>query len=282
MEPMKQVEISIVSILFGLLPSILMMIGPSPAEISLLALRRPILAFLLAIPMPSVRLANNGLFQDHALFQQKPIEVETTVRIGFFSKPPIWFKALLSACEYALAGIAVANMAIQVYQLAFWAITVSAVAILSGSIPKTYAPFLWILLIVLIHIATFIAMNLRYKEDPGHQRYPKSLLQWVRDEFTPCVYGNPVCLVRRENSYIYMFFHYWAGMGIVILFIYATIFLSSTIFISFGDAVTVVARFFFASIVCRWVLSFELHGMKEVTSQTSNTLSTNNVLMNGT
>jgi hypothetical protein len=228
-------------------------------------------SLLLAIPMPSVRLANDGLFENHALFQQQLVEVEVTLRVGILTKPPFWFKALLSACEYTVAGVAVANMAVQVYQLAFWAITVSAIAITSGGIPKTYAPFLWILLIIIVHLITFIAMNLRYKEHPEHQRYPKSPLLWVRDEITPCIYGNRVCLVKKENSYFYMFVHYWAGMGIVILFIYATIFLSSTIFISLGDAVTIMARFFFASIVCRWILLFELHGMKEVTSQTYRT-----------
>ena len=281
MDAMRLVEMSIVSILFGLLPSILTMIGPSPAEISLLALRRPVLAFLLAIPMPAVRLAYNGLFQDHELFQQMPIEVENPIRTGFFASPPIWFKASLSACEYTLAAGAVANMAIQVYQLAFWAVTVSAIAIGSGSIPKTYAPFLWILLIGLVHVITFTAMKLRYKEVQGQQRHPKFLLRWVQNEITPCVYGDPIFFEPKKSSYAYQFVHYWAGMGIVILFTYATIFLSSTIFISLGDAVTIMARFFFASIVCRWVLSFELHGMKEVRSREDrNASSTNDMLMN--
>ena len=54
---------------------------------------------------------------------------------------------------------------------------------------------------------------------------------------------------------------------------YATILLSSQIFISLGDAIVVMARFISGVLVCRWIVVFELRGMREVTSQDSSSLS---------
>jgi hypothetical protein len=271
----KTVEMSIVSILFGLLPSMMLMVGPTPGEVSLLAMRRPVLALLLTIPMPSVRFSDDWMHQDHISFLRR--RVDFTFRPEILAKTPIWLRALLSVFEYTMAGVAVANMVFQAYQLAFWAITVSSIAINSEPIPEIYAPFLWILLIILVHLLTFIAMSLRYKKDPEHPRVGlKPLLRWLDDEVTPCLYNDPLLLVRADNSYLQICLFYWAGMGVVVLFVYATVILSSTIFISLGDAVPVIARFFLGSQVCRWILLFELHGMKQVTSQYIKSQDSNN------
>lgn len=275
MPAFKGVEMSIVSILFGLLPSMMLMVGPTPGEVSLLAMRRPVLALLLTTPMPSVRFFDDWMHYDHISFLRR--RVDFTFQPKILAKTPTWLRALLSVFEYTMAGVAVANMVFQAYQLAFWAVSVSTIAINSGSLPETYAPFLWILLIVLMHLLTFIAMSLRYRKDPEHPRVGhKPLLRWLNDEITPCLYNDPLLLVQADNSYLQIFVFYWAGMGVVVLFVYATVILSSTIFISLGDAIPVMARFFLGSLVCRWILLFELHGMKQVTSQYIKSQESNN------
>jgi hypothetical protein len=53
----------------------------------------------------------------------------------------------------------------------------------------------------------------------------------------------------------------------VVMFIFGTVALSSQIFISLGDVVLIIARLMSSTLVYRAILSFELHGLQEVTSQ---------------
>ena len=117
MAAFRSVEMSTVILLLGLLPTILALIGPTADEISLLALRRPILAILLVIPLPSPRPADDDARLKQVLGLRQPLKL--SLKPGKLSRPPAWFPYLLSACEYSLAGLAVANMVYQAYQLAF-------------------------------------------------------------------------------------------------------------------------------------------------------------------
>jgi len=269
MTEFSKVEMAVVSVVLGLLPSILMLIGPTTAEISLLATRRPLLSLLLAVPMPSVRTAGESPYQNPATILRQPVDI--IARPGILAKARIAAKTVISGCEYLLAGLAVANMGYQAYQLAYWAITISTIAVDSGPIPETYAPFLWILLIIAVHLLNFVAMKLRYRKDPERERpKSKSHFQWLEDELTPCAFGNPLWLVQMDNTYLHLLASYLANTGVAVLFIYATIILSSQIFISLGDAIPLVARWILGATVCRAILTYELHGLREVTSQAMN------------
>lgn len=56
---------------------------------------------------------------------------------------------------------------------------------------------------------------------------------------------------------------FFVNAGVIFLLVYSTILLSSQIFISLGDAVPVLARYFAGSLVCRGIMEFELRGMRE-------------------
>ncbi|KAI1453652.1 hypothetical protein F4805DRAFT_442640 [Annulohypoxylon moriforme] len=265
MEEFKKVEMSVVSLLFGLLPSTFFLFGPTADEMALLALRRPILAILLAIPMPCLRIAD-GSSPGPVSLLRSPIDLP--FRLGILASPPVWLKALVSILEYALASLSVVNMIYQAYQLAFWTITVSSIALYSGPLPATYGPFLWLMLIIVVHLLSFGASNLKYKKDRvRHRNQAKSWTGWLRSELTPCMHGEPMWLICGPRTYLQMATSSGVSIGALVLLVYATILLSSQIFISLGDALGVIVRFLLGALVCRTILAFELRGMREVTSE---------------
>jgi len=263
-------EISVVSVIFGLLPTMLMLIGPTTDEISLLGRRRSLLAGLLALAMPSVRSATESPYQDPGRYLREPVDI--TSRVGILSRPSLWARGLVSLAQYALATGAAANMVYQSYLMATQCVSVSAIAIYSEPLPQTYGPFLWFVLIVVVHLIGGLASSLATVKDPENERrwHRKtarwSLLQWLADELTPCCYADPVFLVRRPRTYLSLFVSYLSQLAVVVLFGYATIMLSSQIFISLGDAVPVIAYYMVGAYVSRLLLTMELHGMREVTS----------------
>ncbi|KAI0863377.1 hypothetical protein F4860DRAFT_468054 [Xylaria cubensis] len=261
-----KVEMSVVSILFGLLPSTLFLFGPMQDEIALLALRRPVLATLLGISIPSLRLSDST---SPDLESRLNHSVNLTFRPWKLPVPPLWLMAIVSAFEYILAGLAVANTVYQAYQLAFWSIAMSSMAISSGPIPKTYGPFLWVFLTISVYIVNFGAFNLKYKENYKRQKNWRG--NWSRlfwNEVTPCMYGEPMWLIRKRETYCQMMLSSLVNGGVVVLLLYSTVLLSSQIFISLGDAVPVLARYLAASVVCRGIMDFELRGMRETRSDT--------------
>ncbi len=264
-----QTELGVVTVVFGLLPSVMMFIGPTTDEISLLALRRPLLAFMLSVAMPAVRFSDDSPFSKPWAYLREPVDI--SARPGRLSRPTFWAKALVSTVEYVVAAAAVANMCYQSYLLAFRCITVSTIAIyFARGLPENYAPFLWIMLTLALQEIGRIASSLRYATDPNRPRPQPGkqgpLVRGLVDEATPCCYRDPVFLEPRQKTYLYVGVALVRQGGVVILYLYATIILSSQIFISLGDAIPVIAFYMMGAYACRLILSFELHGMKEVTS----------------
>lgn len=261
-----KVEMVVVSLIFGLLPSTLFLIGPTQDEIAVLALRRPFLITLAGISMPSLLLPD-GTTSDLELRLSR--SVDPTFRPWNLAVPPIWLTAMVSACEYILAGLAVANTVYQAYQLAFWSISISSMALVSGPLPKTYGPFLWGFLTILVYIMNFGAFCLTYKENrKRHTNWRGNLSRLFGNEITPCMYGKPMSLTAKRRTYHSMIASFFVNAGVIFLLVYSTILLSSQIFISLGDAVPVLARYFAGSLVCRGIMEFELRGMREAGTST--------------
>ena len=270
-----KLEMSIVAVVLGLLPTALMLLGPTTDEISLLARRRPLLALLLALAMPSVRPAPESAFRDPAAHLRRPVGVRAP------SVPLAWpaVRPLLALAEYAAAGVAAANLCYQAASLARLCITVSAIAIDSGPIPQTYGPVLWIFLLLAVHTFGGLASCLgfgRVRDDAADVGRPRGTKRgaWVwrrlAREVTPCYYGGPVLLAKRRLSEyrqcLLTVARHVTQAGTVILFMFATVMLSSQIFISMGDVFVVVSTILAGAWACRLILTFELHGMREATS----------------
>ncbi|RYP39088.1 hypothetical protein DL767_002351 [Monosporascus sp. MG133] len=148
---------------------------------------------------------------------------------------------MVSVLEYGLACLAVANTVYQAYQLAYWTVTVSTIAIY-------------------MHAMGYLEIRLRYQASHA-KTCEKGGLFWprIRREATPCLYGEPHILAPRHHgvaqsrppaaAYLLQALFFWKNIGVAVLFIYGTVILSSQIFISLGDAIPVMARFILGSIV---------------------------------
>lgn len=258
MDEFRKVEMGITGVVLGLLPTMLQLIGPSSGEVAVLATRRPLLALLLGLAMPSVSMT--GPMDDPVAALQRPFEGVRSR--GLISGGRMW--VVVSVLEYVLAAAAVGNVFHQVYQLAYWSISVSAIAIDSGSISKSYPLFLWLMLLIPVHALGFWNVRLRYHEPAYENKASWGLV--VTEELMPCARGRRE-LDLRHRPKVHPFaavVKYVADVSSVVVFVFGTVALSSQIFISLGDVVPVIARFMMGTLVCRAVLSFEIHGLWEV------------------
>ncbi|KPM37674.1 hypothetical protein AK830_g8909 [Neonectria ditissima] len=158
MDEFRKIEMGVTTLLLGLLPTMLQQGSPTVAEVSVLATRRPILAFLLAVAMASARMGRSLANPADTLCHS----VDFRVRSGLLARAG-WPWLLISIAEYLIAAGAVANVLYLVYQLAYWSVSVSSIAVYSGSIPQTYPPFLWIMLLAPVHFLGFWSFKLQYR-----------------------------------------------------------------------------------------------------------------------
>jgi len=93
----------------------------------------------------------------------------------------------------------------------------------------------------------------------------------LSSELTPCAYGKPMVLIKRRakgsehnRSLLCAVVKWLADLGVVVVFVYGSVALASQVFISLGDAGTVIARYIISAIVCRLVLRYELNGLRDV------------------
>jgi hypothetical protein len=267
MEEFRKTEMGITSVVLGLLPTMLQQVGPTVAEVSVLATRRPLLAFLLGIAMPSV--STGGPLANPAETLRRSADIR--VRSGLLARAE-WLWLFISAAEYLIATAALANVFHVAYQLAYWSISVSSIAVYSGPISQTYTPFLWLVLLVPAHLLSFWSLKLRYRpsEQDGNSEKPsewKTWLQIIGSEFVPCAKGDPLLLTKAKEGLLSIMVQYLTKIASVAVFVFGTVALSSQIFISLGDVVPVIARFMVGTMACRIILSFELYGLREATSQ---------------
>ncbi|KAF3483616.1 uncharacterized protein GIQ15_02940 [Arthroderma uncinatum] len=270
MEEYSKTEMGITAVIFGLLPTMQQIFGPTVAEVSILASRRPLLSLLLGIAMPSV--STGGPLANPA----ESLRRASDFRICSLIPPKArWLWLLISAAEYLIGAAAAANVLYQIYQLAYWTISVSAIAVDSGPLSETYTLFLWLILLAPLHILGFWRFKVRYrvsKEAGDHEKLTerKSWLQVIKSEFVPCALGNPMFLTKVDKGPLSIAVQWLADIAVTVVFIFSTVAMSGQIFIGMGDAVPVIARFLMGTLVSRLILLFELHGLREVTSQSQN------------
>ncbi|KAL2135821.1 hypothetical protein VTI74DRAFT_6750 [Chaetomium olivicolor] len=157
------------AVLLGLLPTTLSLIGSNTIETGVLALRRPVLAGLLAAGAPSVAPMRMFEYDDPAELLLggtgggsaaaglvDAVMVATTRRSGVL-------RLVVVVLEYLVAAAAVANLAHLSYLL-------SVQAVCSFSSETAFHPALWAALALALHVWGAMAVRLRVclrKEDAG-------------------------------------------------------------------------------------------------------------------
>jgi hypothetical protein len=262
---------AIASVMLGLLPVTLQLIGPRVSDLSTLGLQRPILALLICLGSPSATLENERAgIKFPSQTQDKPLWPK------FLIQPPLWLQIGISLCEYAIVMIAATNCILQAYQLSFWAVTlVSTIIGTFGHTFETFSPLLWVFLTLPIHLLGLYALHI--SKTPTSQtgaelekpEWRSGMSGWVIQELTPCAFAKIVDTRPAEfkPSYRLLVLNWMIRIGVWLHVIYGTIALSSMLFISLYDALSLVSRFFSGTLACRMIVAFELYGLRVISRE---------------
>ncbi|KAH8658398.1 hypothetical protein BX600DRAFT_514890 [Xylariales sp. PMI_506] len=264
-----QSSMSSAQVLLGLTPTILGLLGISTEELSLLSIvgRRPILAMLLSLASPSV-------FVSRAFEYSNPVDMmqDRRGRLRQYSPRGKRFWAL-SVTQYAIAVGAVINIVLICRDLGlnticiFWSNTI-------------YAPAIWAVLVMTIHLLGAIVMRIRVKrvfEDPVEsglvyekvcwmtwfRKMPDRIRSLRRTEHVPAVRQKDVFLVVFPERPLFVFLSWFLSIVIVCHVIFGTLVLSSTTFVGPRDALAILGRFMTSVLCCRVVCMYEIAGLRE-------------------
>lgn len=171
--------------------------------------------------------------------------------------PPMYW-LWVSVIEYVVVGCAVANVMLLTYQLGVHAIVIFS--------PRTIILMpLWTALAVVIHLAGVFALYLRVRLLEMTDKKRRRGGFWVPDEFVPSIFQSPKIWEWRTENIWFQVTTWMLSVGTVAHTLFGTLILSSLLFFSVADSVTIVGRYAASTIACRTVLRFELAGMSEAT-----------------
>ncbi|KAF2103734.1 hypothetical protein NA57DRAFT_69944 [Rhizodiscina lignyota] len=144
------------SVVLGLIPTLLSAIGPTIAEISLLSIHRPFLAFLLSLGAPAV--GPQRVFEysgpAHVLGGSSDGNTHPSTLFEIsIAKRWEWAQLPLSVLQYALAAGAAANVFMT-------SLEVGKKSILSWGCTVMFCPFIWSLLSCITHVVAAIGFGL--------------------------------------------------------------------------------------------------------------------------
>jgi len=256
------------AVLLGLLPTTLAILGSNSRETSLLALRRPFLALLLAIGAPGVSPLRSTQHADHAQVLAQGEDRMTLPSPSHFNA------ALITCAQYLFACASAVNVAHVTWQLCIFTVN-------SFSPEAVFFPALWVALAVLVNIGGYLSTLLRTRVQTTREPYEKpsstALLGpgsegkgqrrtgaegWLARELTPCVQHGPSHIQVRKESWAFIFISWLTSVGAMAVIILGTLSLSGALYISTNDAVMVIGRFFGSAILCRIILNYEMAGMR--------------------
>jgi hypothetical protein len=254
-------------VLLGILPTILTLFGTTMIDTSILALRRPLLAFILSAADPAVNPIRPTDYKSRVdLLQDRPGSMEYR---AFKSRAS---KTAILVFQYIVAIAAAANVFHIAWQLSYLAVC--------GFAPDTpFLPLLWTVLSLPLHFAgtlmTYCRVRLVEKKDgahlvparlgrPSYQEWPAFVYRLMKDqvkhwqEFELSQYQRPAEMHFKDEGPIFLFLNWFFSTGAALLIILGTVVLSSTLFISTRDAVVLALRYIASAVACNMVVTYEL------------------------
>ncbi|KAL3301954.1 hypothetical protein RB213_005093 [Colletotrichum asianum] len=154
----RKAEAAAAALTPGLAPMVLQTIGPNTSETSLLFLRRPLLALLLAISSPWPRNPD-----DNAIYENPSVDYPVWPAID--NEPA---RIVVVLVEYVVAMGAAANVALLAYQLGHWSFFMSA--------NNVNDPVWWTYCSFLIHLIGILGIFFRFQVLMGTIMLSGSLL----------------------------------------------------------------------------------------------------------
>ncbi|KAH7017988.1 uncharacterized protein B0I36DRAFT_354313 [Microdochium trichocladiopsis] len=301
MPEFRKAELSASAVILGLLPTMLQTLGSTPAETALLSLRRPVLAFLLALGSPSVATMKTSEFmttiQD---LVEKGDTRPTTISTFRWRYVTSKWRVAMSVAEYLVTMVAVANVVYLAYQLGFHAIVMFA--------PETIFMLpLWTFICVVIHMGGVLILYLKLRIDRkapkhddqprqrGHEMYNPEPYRGIGEqqqqqqqshstaseplvlgilrrrttglsqEVTPAAFQEPKRLRWRKQTLFANFLIWLLSFGTLVNLVFGSMIFSSLLFFSVREVLLIVTRYVASTLICRAIVRLELSGMKQST-----------------
>lgn len=243
------------SILFGLLPSILAQIVPSVTELSRLSLRRPVLAFMLGFGGMSLPvLSGRDDFLGKTVEPYPHMSLDLSDRDNRSRK----WAVVVSTVEYLIAVAAVFNVLYFTWVMTYVGVSFSAIQIFITNLPETAIPFMWMLLVPLVHLVAFFAIRCATVPQAEDKKG-----NWIKNELLPCTYGPKLDRNFKQAAVgpwkpWNLLLEYAIFLGSLIHLIAGTAILCTILFIEQWKAIQLVAQMLGGGVVCRLVVRFEL------------------------
>ncbi|KAH7025841.1 uncharacterized protein B0I36DRAFT_386229 [Microdochium trichocladiopsis] len=152
----RKAEIATAALVLGLTPFIIQQMGPRVADVGTLALRRPVLAFLIAASCPIVSADMAGTFSDPVqhLSRQAVKTMRPRLRYINLKDKRRAVVITIAATEYLAAVTTFVNLQVVAWQLATWTVCIYAPATI-------WQPWLWANLVILIQAGHMYSLLLR-------------------------------------------------------------------------------------------------------------------------
>ena len=263
--------------MLGLKTTLLSSIAPAVSEISLLSSRRPLMATLLTIGGPAV-------YDPRSLTYQSPLAIlRPTSSLFRQTRKPISNRRHWTwvALQYATVAAVVFNVVHTSRQLGLR-------MVITWKCNTSYMPVLWSTLAAAIHIVAAIGWHSshamrRFRNEQRQSRCAStlhsSLAQTVREELTLSIdsdvrlHAHKTCATdasasgmvpaeEGDESWVTMFAVLLADATSFVHLVFGTLVFSSLTFIATLDAAKVVLRYMVSGLLCRYILLYELSGMR--------------------
>jgi hypothetical protein len=249
------------SILLGLAPTTLSLLGPSVAEMALLSFHRPVLSLLLSLAAPAV---HPGRF----LIWEDPLRANEPATGSFVISPfPKRWVPVVTVLQYLVALGCVWNILDAAYQLGLR-------SMVSWHCASTYWPMFWVILSVVIHFAAVFSLRTALCRKKTEDIAPPigrgseldshgGFMTHLRNEITP----SANCSWQTSDLYdvrlwlLPVALQYTGAFCSLLHLVFGTLLFGSIIFLGVADAVQPVMRLIDSATISRLVLQFEVSGM---------------------
>jgi hypothetical protein len=252
----KKLNMASASIVLGLLPATLALLGSTTAEVGLLATRRPVLAFLLASSAPAVNPTRpfDGGDPRHILETRQ--KTKSVRQLGKSTA------CIVSLVQYLIALGTIANLI-----HTSWELCINTLCSFAPEI--AFLPALWAFLALPVHIFGTWAVLLRTRFVPLQPSLStvsirERIIDRIKTAVLPSIEHPHAEIKLKEETYFCVFISWFVACGTILHIIFGTLVFSSIIFISTQDAVYVVSRYLSSTIVARALVMYELAGMRQV------------------
>jgi hypothetical protein len=140
-----------------------------------------------------------------------------------------------------------------------------------GGTLEAFSPLLWVFLGIPIHILGILQLRLcrvHLGDDAAltRPRNKTTLISLLRNELTPCAFTTDIRSfeIKLQNGPIYQILNWLIRLCIWADVIYGIIVLSTILFVPMWSAIWMIGLVFTGTLICRLVLAFEMHGLREV------------------